>query len=106
MLKQGSIKPTDYRVIYQSEVIPRLTIGYVYNLEPDLAEKVTSAALDFANEGGAARRIDSGQPMRFFPINYTQDFEFVRTVDDSFDPRFFKGTKVKPTVRVEGPTEE
>ena len=105
MLKKGSLKTSDYRMLYQSEVIPRLTIGYVYNLEPALAEKVTSAALNFANEGGAPDE-NTDQPMRFFPINYVADFEFVRTVDDSFDPRFFKGTKPKPPVRVDGPTEE
>ena len=33
--------------------------------------------------------------MRFFPVDYKKDFEFVRTIDNSFDPRFFKGTKAK-----------
>ena len=41
--------------------------------------------------------------MRFFPINYKKDFEFVRTVDDSFDPRFFKAAKAKPE-RADRPT--
>ena len=58
MLKKGSIKASDYRVIYQSEVIPRLTIGYVYNLEPALAEKVTAAALELQKRRGRQRGID------------------------------------------------
>ena len=33
--------------------------------------------------------------MHFFPIDYKKDFEFVRTVDNSFDPRFFKAIKAK-----------
>ena len=104
MLKKGKIDSSDFRVIYQSEVIPRLTIGYVYNLEPNLAVKVTSAALDFVNDGGFADEL-TGQPMRFMPIDYKKDFEFVRTVDNSFDPRFFKGTK--PTATKPGqPTAE
>ncbi|HEX4142925.1 MAG TPA: PhnD/SsuA/transferrin family substrate-binding protein [Pirellulales bacterium] len=94
MLKKGSIKTTDYRVIYQSEVIPRLTIGYVYNLEPTLAEKVTAAAVNFKNEEGGSEE-STGEPMRFFPIDYKKDFEFVRTVDNSFDPRFYKAIKAK-----------
>ena len=94
MLKKGSIQASDYRVIFQSEVIPRLTIGYVYNLEPTLAAKVTSVALNFKNEGGAAEE-STGEPMRFFPIDYKKDFEFVRTVDNSFDPRFFKTVKAE-----------
>ena len=88
-------------MIYQSEVIPRLTIGYVYNLEPALAEKVASVALNFKNEGGGAEE-SSGEPMHFVPIDYKKDFEFVRTVDDSFDPRFFKGAKSKPKAEQAG----
>ena len=54
LLKKGKIKPSEYHVIYQSQVIPRLTIGTVYNLEPELAAKVQQAILDFDNAGGAA----------------------------------------------------
>jgi phosphonate transport system substrate-binding protein len=103
MLKKGSIKPSDYRVIYQSEVIPRLTIGYVYNLEPTLAAKVASATLNFKNEGGGAEE-STGEPMRFFPIEYKTDFEFVRTVDNCFDPRFFKSAKTEPKAERTGHT--
>jgi phosphonate transport system substrate-binding protein len=92
--KAGTIKPSDYRMIYQSEVIPRLTIGYVYNLQPELAAKVTKAMLDFKNDKGAQDE-DSGESMRFYPVDYKRDFEFVRRIDDSFDPRFSKGPKNK-----------
>jgi len=103
MLKDGSIKPSDYRVIYTSEVIPRLTIGYVYNLRSDLAAKVTSAVLDFRNERGVADET-TGQPMRFFAIDYKKDFEFVRRIDDSFDPRIRKTPKEPPAETASGPT--
>jgi phosphonate transport system substrate-binding protein len=94
MQKAGSITPADYHFIYQSEVIPRLTIGYVYNLQPELAAKVVKAISDFKNEKGAQDE-DSGEPMRFYPIEYKRDFEFVRRMDDSFDPRFSKAPKDK-----------
>jgi phosphonate transport system substrate-binding protein len=73
MLKNGSIKADDYRVIHQSQVIPRLTIGYVYNLKPELAAKATAVILQFQNEGGHTAESDS-VPMRFFPTDYKQDF--------------------------------
>ena len=95
MLDKGSIQASDFRVLYRSEVIPRLTIGYVYNLEPALAAKVTDATLNFRNEGGGTEE-SSGEPMHFLPVDYKRDFEFVRTVDNSFDPRFFKAAKAKP----------
>ncbi len=96
MLKQGSIKKADYRVIYQSQVIPRLTLGYAYNLKPELAAKVTAAALDFEIPKGPPDE-STGKPTRFFAIDYKKDFEFVRKIDDSFDPRFNKGPKSKST---------
>ena len=86
LLKADRVKPTDYRIIYESPVIPRFTIGYVYNLKPELAAKVTEAILGFKNEGGAASD-SSGQPMRFFAVDYKKDFEFMRKIDESFDPR-------------------
>ena len=92
--KTGTIKPSDYRMIYQSEVIPRLTIGFVYNLKPELAAKVTKAVLDFKNEKGAQDE-DSGESMHFYSVEYKRGFDFVRRIDDSFDPRFSKGPKNK-----------
>ena len=77
LLKAGRIKPADYRIIYESPVIPRFTIGYVYNLKPGLASKIEEAILGFQNEGGAVG--DSGDhPMRFFAVDYKGDFEFMR----------------------------
>ncbi|HEY2840915.1 MAG TPA: PhnD/SsuA/transferrin family substrate-binding protein [Pirellulales bacterium] len=94
-LKKGSVEAADVRVIYESEVIPRLTIGYVYNLNPELAAVVKGAALDFANDGGAEDE-STGRPMRFTTSDYQKDFEFVRQIDDSFDPRFYKRPKTVP----------
>ena len=85
LLKSGRVKPSDYRIIYESQIIPRFTIGYVYNLQPDLAEKVTQALVEFKNEGGTSD--DSDKPMHFVPIDYKRDFEFVRKIDESFEPR-------------------
>ncbi len=103
MLKKGTLEPAQYRVIFQSEVIPRLTIGHVYNLAPELAAKITAAMLDFANEKGASED-DSPEPMRFFAVDYPKDFEFVRRIDDSFDPRFSKN--IKPVVAAPAAEEE
>jgi len=86
MLAFGRVKPADFRIIYRSQVIPRLTIGYVYNLQPDLAAKVRAAILDFKNGRGPTEETTE-QAMRFFAVDYKKDFEFVRKIDESFDPR-------------------
>lgn len=86
LLKSGRVKPSDFRTIYKSQVIPRFTIGYVYNLQPDLAAKITQAILDFKNEGGPVGE-ENSKPMHFVAVDYKKDFEFVRKIDESFDPR-------------------
>jgi len=100
MLGKGSIDKEDFRVIYESQVIPRLTIGYIYNLTPELAGKLSAAVLSFANQGGAVDD-STGQPMRFLASDYQKDFEFVRKIDDSFDPRFHKRPSVPPAPAAE-----
>jgi len=94
LLKKGKVKESDYRLIYQSQVIPRLTIGHLYNLKPELTAKIISTVAEFKNEEGPADE-STGKPMRFFETDYKKDFEFVRKIDESFDPRF--GNRPKRT---------
>jgi phosphonate transport system substrate-binding protein len=105
LLSSGDIQKSQFRIIYQSEVIPRTTIGWFYNLEPELAEKIRAAILGFKPEGTAvaAEDTESGESdknpsaMHFIPIDYKKDFELVRTIDASFDPRLDAKTKAKET---------
>jgi phosphonate transport system substrate-binding protein len=85
MLADGSLKTSDIRVIYESQVIPRLTIGHVFNLRPELAARVAKSVLEFDNP--IAGEESSEAPMRFFAIDYRADFAFPRKIDDAFDPR-------------------
>jgi phosphonate transport system substrate-binding protein len=111
MLADGSLKETDYRVIYESPVIPRLTIGHVHNLNAQLAAQLTKCIFDFdnaaaADEAGGASQDEGGgddaaakaggERMRFLPIDYQKDFSFVRRIDDSFDPRFGIAPELSP----------
>lgn len=105
LLKKGDLTTADYHVIYESEVIPRLTIGYMYNLKPEIAAQVTAASLAFTNEGGAPDE-STGQPMRFYKSDYKRDFEFMRKIDDSFDPRIHKRPKTIPEPAATAPAIE
>ena len=102
LLKKHRIEEGDVRIIYQSQVIPHLTIGHVHNLQPELAAKVVAAALEFENQQGASDEA-TGQPMRFYPIDYKKDFEFMRKIDDSFDPRFGRRRQPKPAAEGDEP---
>ena len=94
LIKAKRVNSSDYHIIYESQIIPRFTIGYVYNLAPEVAAKVTDAILGFTNEA-ALEDQDTGKPMRFFSVNYKKDFEFVRKIDEYFDPRL--GSKKSKT---------
>ncbi len=85
-LAKGTIKDSHYRTIYESEVIPRLTIGHIHNLTPQLAAKVTAAMLSFDNQRTNGEEWTT-LPMRFHAVDYQRDFQFVRKMDNSFDPR-------------------
>ncbi|MGD9724102.1 MAG: PhnD/SsuA/transferrin family substrate-binding protein [Pirellulales bacterium] len=95
MLQDGSLKKSEIRVVYESQVTPRLTIGHIYNLKPELAAAIQTAILEFDN-ASSPPDATTGQPMRFFAIDYKRDFAFARNIDDSFDPRFGKISHVTP----------
>ncbi len=85
-MDKGIIDMSHYRTVYESEIIPRLTVGHIYNLDPQLAAEVESAILSFDNERVTGEEW-SARPMRFYPVDYRRDFRFVRKMDDSFVPR-------------------
>lgn len=89
LIADGQLAATDYRMIYQSEVIPRTTIGWFYNLKPDLAAKIRDAILSY-NPQPATQPADSdaAPALHFIAIDYKKDFQLMRQMDDRFDPRF------------------
>ena len=91
------ISASQYHLVYQSDVFPRTTIGYFYNLNPALAAKVQDAILSykpFATQ-------DDDAPMHFLKVDYKKDFSLVREIDDRFDPRL--EPKVKHSAATTGP---
>ena len=87
MIAKGEVEEDAFRLIYESQIVPRRTIGYIHSLKPELAEQVSEAILAFENSEGDIDE-ETGLPMRFFAIDYVKDFEFARYIDDCFDPRF------------------
>jgi phosphonate transport system substrate-binding protein len=85
MLAKGTIDASQYKIIYQSPVIPRTVIGCFFNLNPTLAGKLRDAILAIDSGGATTSPSDV---MKFLPVDYKGDFQFVRNIDDQFDPRF------------------
>jgi phosphonate transport system substrate-binding protein len=77
------VTASSYHMIFQSDVFPRTTIGYFYNLKPETAAKLRDAILSY--KPTAADEDDT--PMHFIPVDYKKDFALIRDIDDRFDPR-------------------
>ncbi len=84
MEARGVVKPEQTKVIYKSQTFPTTGYGYVYNLKPELAEKVKQAFFSFNWEGSAlAAEFNKAEPPqeKFMPITYKEHWQVVRDID-------------------------
>ncbi len=103
LVEAGNVNKSQFKIIYQSETIPRTTIGWFYNLKPEAAEKIRQAIVNFKPTGsvgvqaadGENETASSAEQLHFIPIDYKKDFQLVRTIDDSFDPRLDAKARAK-----------
>jgi phosphonate transport system substrate-binding protein len=82
MITREVVAPDDVRAIYKSQTFPTTGYGYVYNLQPELAEKVREAFFSFDWEGTKlqAEFQNSGEA-QFIPITYQEYWEVIRQID-------------------------
>jgi phosphonate transport system substrate-binding protein len=82
-LSRGLIQQSDYRSIYHSEGFPPAAIGYVYNLKPELTQKIRAAVLGFDWKGTPLEKAyGPAGKVKFVPIAYKDQWSFVREIDD------------------------
>src|SRR5690554_1140382 len=84
MEARGAVKPGQLEVIYKSQTFPTTGYGHVYNLKPELAEKVKEAFFTFEWEGSElAKEFNAAQPPqeKFMPITYKEHWQVVRDID-------------------------
>ncbi|KDE38835.1 Phosphonate ABC transporter phosphate-binding periplasmic component [Nitrincola lacisaponensis] len=84
MISRDVVKPDSYTTVYTSQTFPTTGYGHVYNLKPELAEKVKEAFFTFEWEGSALQEEfkNSGEA-QFIPITYKEHWEVVRTIDQA-----------------------
>lgn len=88
MIARGVIKPDQIQVIYTSQTFPTTAYGYVYNLKPELAEKVKQAFFSFNWQGSAlAAEFSKSEPPqeKFMPITYKEYWQVVRDIDKAMN---------------------
>jgi phosphonate transport system substrate-binding protein len=82
MIAREVIEPEQVVSIYQSQTFPTTGYGYVYNLKPELAEKVREAFFSFPWEGSRLQQEfkESGEA-QFIPISFQEHWEVIRKID-------------------------
>ncbi|MDR9469021.1 phosphate/phosphite/phosphonate ABC transporter substrate-binding protein [Marinospirillum sp.] len=86
MLAREVINDSQYRSIYTSQTFPTTGYGHVYNLKPELAEKIKEAFFTFDWEGTALQKEfkNSGEA-QFIPITYKEHWAVIRTINEAND---------------------
>jgi phosphonate transport system substrate-binding protein len=79
MVARDVLDRDQLRFIYESQPFPSTAYGYVYNLDPELGEKVAEAFLTFDWEG---TKLDAefGDVDTFMAISYKDDWEVLRQI--------------------------
>lgn len=91
MISRNVVKPEQLEVIYKSETFPTTGYGYVYNLKPELAEKIKQAFFTFNWDGSdLLKEFQSSEPPqeKFIPITYKQHWQVVRDIDNAMGVKY------------------
>jgi phosphonate transport system substrate-binding protein len=82
MIDRDVVSDDQFVIIYQSETFPTTGYGTVYNLHPDLQDKVREAFFSFDWEGSSleAEFSRSGES-QFIPITFQQNWSVIREID-------------------------
>jgi phosphonate transport system substrate-binding protein len=87
MLSRGVVKDDQLKTIYKSQTFPTTGFGMVYNLKPDLQEKIKKAFFSFpwTNADGSPSALKDefkrSKDEQFIPITYKSHWDVIRKID-------------------------
>jgi phosphonate transport system substrate-binding protein len=82
MIEKGEVDPQAVKSIYTSERFPPATIGYAYNLTPELRDGIRATLLEFDwTDTGLAMEFGP-EAVKFVPVSYKDDWANMRRIDD------------------------
>src|SRR5215831_8261443 len=82
MIARGVIKADQIKSIYKSQTFPTTGYGVVYNLKPELQEKIKQAFFSFPWKGSAlAEEFGKAGEAKFIPITFKKHWEVIRKID-------------------------
>ena len=82
MIARGVVKANQIKSIYKSQTFPTTAYGVVYNLKPELQEKIKQAFFSFPWKGSAlAEEFGQSGEAKFIPISFKKHWEVIRKID-------------------------
>lgn len=78
MIARGTVKESEFRVIWQSDPFPTSSFAYAHDLEPTLRDKMLKCFYDYRYTPDMQKAFDGAD--RFFPITYLKQWDVVRKV--------------------------
>jgi phosphonate transport system substrate-binding protein len=87
MIKRDVVKEQDLKVLYKSQTFPTTGYGYVYNLKPELAEKIKNAFFSFGwvkpdgTPTSLKREFEKNGEGKFIPITFKEHWDVIRKID-------------------------
>lgn len=89
MIDRGLLDASQIRTVYKSQTFPTTGYGYVYNLNPELAQRIQDAFFSFDWEGTKLmEEFGRNGESQFIPISYQEYWAVIRTIDAANDVEY------------------
>ena len=84
MIERDVVGEDQLKVVYTSQTFPTTGYGVVYNLTPELQEKIKEAFFSFPWEGSAlAEEFSKSGEAQFVEITFEDDWAVIRQIDEA-----------------------
>ncbi len=84
MIDREAVSEDQLKVLYTSQTFPTTGYGVVYNLHPDLQEKIKDAFFSFDWEGTKLKEeFSKSGEAQFIPITFKDDWAVIRQIDEA-----------------------
>jgi len=92
MIERDVIKADQVKSIYKSQTFPTTGFGVVYNLKPELQEKIKEAFFTFPWEGSSLKKeFEKSNEGQFLEMNYKDFWDVIRKIDTANDVKYTCG---------------
>ena len=89
MIEREVVTEDQLSVLYKSQTFPTTGYGVVYNLHPDLQDKIKEAFFSFDWEGTALEEeFSRNGEAQFIPITFKEHWSVIRTIDEANDVEY------------------